>query len=167
MSNLVLWAFLEGTIYAIFIFHATCPADIYLFKVNKRNSRKRCEICLKLTKKTPEWRQKRVFFVCFEHVFASWVKTFQQYILLSLEAFCHIPPTLRFAINYTYKKVSILVIFTGARFMLNMIEEFMLSRSFKKVVQCLEKHLFILKFFRKKVSPTWTSAIPLSIPKVS
>ena len=28
-------------------------ANIYLFKVNKRNSRKRCEICSKLTIKTP------------------------------------------------------------------------------------------------------------------
>ena len=91
-----------------------------------------------------------VSLVRFEHVIASWMKTFQQYILLSLEAFRHIPPTLRFAINYTYKKVNILVIFTGANFMLNMIEEFMASRSFKKIVQCLEKHLFILKFFRKK-----------------
>ena len=29
-------------------------ANIYLFKVNNRNTRKRCEICLKLTIKTPE-----------------------------------------------------------------------------------------------------------------
>ena len=33
------------------------PANIYLFKVNNRNSRKRCEICSKLTIKTAEWRQ--------------------------------------------------------------------------------------------------------------
>ena len=30
------------------------PAKIYLFKVNNRNTRKRCKICSKLTKKTPE-----------------------------------------------------------------------------------------------------------------
>ena len=30
------------------------PANIYLFKVNNRNTRKRCEICSKLTIKTPE-----------------------------------------------------------------------------------------------------------------
>ena len=30
------------------------PANIYLFKINNRNSRKRCEICSKLTIKTPE-----------------------------------------------------------------------------------------------------------------
>ena len=32
------------------------PANIYLFKFNKRNTRKRCEICSKLTIKTPEQR---------------------------------------------------------------------------------------------------------------
>ena len=32
------------------------PAHIYLFKVNYRNTRKRCEICSKLTIKTPERR---------------------------------------------------------------------------------------------------------------
>ena len=30
------------------------PTNIYLFKVNNRNIRKRCEICSKLTVKTPE-----------------------------------------------------------------------------------------------------------------
>ena len=32
-------------------------AYIYLFKVNNKNTRKSCEICLKLTIKTPERRQ--------------------------------------------------------------------------------------------------------------
>ena len=32
-------------------------ANIQLFKVNNRNTRKRCEICSKLTIKTPELRQ--------------------------------------------------------------------------------------------------------------
>ena len=36
------------------------PAGIYLFKVNNRNTRTRCEICSKLTIKTPERRQWRV-----------------------------------------------------------------------------------------------------------
>ena len=31
-------------------------ANIYLLKVNTRNTSKRCEICLKITKKTPERR---------------------------------------------------------------------------------------------------------------
>ena len=35
-------------------------ANIYLFKVNNRHFRKRCETCSKLTIKTPEWRQWRL-----------------------------------------------------------------------------------------------------------
>ena len=34
-----------------------CSANIYFFKVNNRNTRRRCEICSKLTIRTPEWRQ--------------------------------------------------------------------------------------------------------------
>ena len=43
------------------------PANICLFKFNSRNTRKRCEICSKLTMKTPERRQWR-FIVNFEHI---------------------------------------------------------------------------------------------------
>ena len=32
------------------------PPNLYLFKVNNRNPRKRCEICSKITTKTPERR---------------------------------------------------------------------------------------------------------------
>ena len=32
------------------------PANIYLFQVNNRNTKKRCEICTKLTIKAPERR---------------------------------------------------------------------------------------------------------------
>ena len=42
-----------------------------MFKVNKRNTRARCEICSKLTIKTPEghhWRRSGVFIVNFEHI---------------------------------------------------------------------------------------------------
>ena len=49
----------------------TFPAGIYLLKVNKRNSRIRCEICSKLTIKTSEgrhWRRSDVFIVDFEHM---------------------------------------------------------------------------------------------------
>ena len=34
------------------------PANIYLFKVNNRNPRKRCEICSQLKRKTPERRRR-------------------------------------------------------------------------------------------------------------
>ena len=33
-----------------------CLANIYLLKINNRNIRKKCEICSKLTIKTPERR---------------------------------------------------------------------------------------------------------------
>ena len=38
-------------------FSSQIPSDIYLFKVNNRNTTKRYEICSKLTIKTPERRQ--------------------------------------------------------------------------------------------------------------
>ena len=37
-------------------FSKSLPANIYLFKVNNRNTRKRCKICSKLTIKTAERR---------------------------------------------------------------------------------------------------------------
>ena len=47
------------------------PARIYLFKVGNRNTRRKCEICSKLTIKTPErsqWHHSGVFTVNFEHI---------------------------------------------------------------------------------------------------
>ena len=47
------------------------PVGIYLLKVKNRNTRTRCEICLKLTIKTPErrqWRRSGVFIVNFERI---------------------------------------------------------------------------------------------------
>ena len=47
------------------------PANIYLFKVNNRIPRKRCEICSLLTIETPErrhWRRSGVSIVNFEHI---------------------------------------------------------------------------------------------------
>ena len=46
-------------------------AGIYLLKVNNKNTRTRCEICSKLTIKTPErrhWCRSGVFIVIFEHI---------------------------------------------------------------------------------------------------
>ena len=40
----------------IIFFKSNSPGNIYLFKLNSRNTRKRCEICSKLTIKTPERR---------------------------------------------------------------------------------------------------------------
>ena len=49
-------------------------SNIYLFKVNKRNTTKMCEIRSKLTIKTPEWHQwhrSGVFIVNFESIFTA------------------------------------------------------------------------------------------------
>ena len=49
----------------------TFPANIYLFKVNNRNTRKRCEICSKLTMKISERRYRRhsgIFVVNLEQI---------------------------------------------------------------------------------------------------
>ena len=47
------------------------PAGIYLLKVNNRNTRRRCEMCSKLTIKNPEqhhWRRSGVFILNFEYI---------------------------------------------------------------------------------------------------
>ena len=47
------------------------PAGIYMLKVNSRNTGTRCEICSKVTIKTPgrrQWRRFGVFIVNFEHI---------------------------------------------------------------------------------------------------
>ena len=47
------------------------PARNYMFNVSNRSTRTRCEICSKLTIKTPErrqWRRSGVFIVNFEHI---------------------------------------------------------------------------------------------------
>ena len=47
------------------------PAKIYLFNVNNRNTRKRCEICSELIKETREWchwHHSGVFIVDFEQI---------------------------------------------------------------------------------------------------
>ena len=57
--------------------------NIYLIKVNKRNTRKKCEICSNLTVKTPErrhWHRSGVFAVNFEHI----LHLFLVFLLLTL-----------------------------------------------------------------------------------
>ena len=56
-------------------FAAVNPANIYLFKVNSKNTRRRSEICLKLTKKTRKqrhWRRSSFFIVKLEHISCHW-----------------------------------------------------------------------------------------------
>ena len=47
------------------------PTGIYLLNVNARNTRRRCEMCSKLTIRIPElrhWRRSGIFIVNFEHI---------------------------------------------------------------------------------------------------
>ena len=62
---------------------SSIPVGIYLLKVNKRNTRTKCEICSKLTLKTPKqchWRPYGVFIVNFEY-FSHLVQVFLLLIL--------------------------------------------------------------------------------------
>ena len=59
--------------YKDLLFSGYCyyPADIDMFKVNSRNTSTRCEICSRLTIKTPErrqWRRSGVFIGNFKHI---------------------------------------------------------------------------------------------------
>ena len=44
------------------------PANVYLSKVNNKNTRKRCEICSKLTIKTSDLRRSGAFVVNFKYI---------------------------------------------------------------------------------------------------
>ena len=55
----------------LILYYKTCLHDIYLFKVNNRITRTWCEICSRLTIKTPEQPHLHcsgVFIVNFEHI---------------------------------------------------------------------------------------------------
>ena len=53
----------------LYCFTLLSPANIYLFKINNRNTRDRCEICSKLTIKILERRQwRRTGIFNFEHI---------------------------------------------------------------------------------------------------
>ena len=57
--------------YWVLVIITSNPAGIYLLKVNNRNTRTRCKICLKLTIKIPEqrqWHHSGIFVVNFENI---------------------------------------------------------------------------------------------------
>ena len=61
---------------------AWLPANIYVLKINNKNTRERCEMCSKLTIKTPEQRRRSgVFIVNCKHIslfsqcFCCWLGT--------------------------------------------------------------------------------------------
>ena len=67
---LIRWYVLLGSWVPFFRYANYFPANIFLFKVNNRNTRKKCETCSKLTIKTPEldhWRR-CVFIVNFGYI---------------------------------------------------------------------------------------------------
>ena len=53
------------------------PASIYLFKVNNRNTRKRCEMCSKVTIKTPKWHLflAHLLLTLNKQMLVSWVRS--------------------------------------------------------------------------------------------
>ena len=56
---------------ALYIADSRNPTGNYMFKVNNRNTRIRCEICSKLTIMIPErrqWRRSGIFILNFEHI---------------------------------------------------------------------------------------------------
>ena len=53
------------------VFTLDYPVGIYMFKVKNRNTRKRCEVCSRLTIKTPERHHRRrsvVVIANFKHI---------------------------------------------------------------------------------------------------
>ena len=61
----------KETLIKYYIISVIYPVDVYLFKGNIKNIRKRCEICSKLTVKAPErrnWSPSGVFIVNLQHI---------------------------------------------------------------------------------------------------
>ena len=59
-------------LFAAYLKLISLPASFYLFKVNNRDTRKRCYVCSKLTIKTPEWYHwchSGGFIINCEHIF--------------------------------------------------------------------------------------------------
>ena len=59
------------SVWSFFDISQIYPAGNYMFKVNNRNTRTRCDICSKLTIKIPErchWGRSGIFIVNFEHI---------------------------------------------------------------------------------------------------
>ena len=85
------------------LIHFLCPASNFLFKFNNSNTRKRCEICSKLTIKTPKWRQcpfSCVSIVDFEQVNVTWAEIS---IIVLKEINLRRSPKTRISSNYIIK----------------------------------------------------------------
>ena len=91
----------------------TFPNIIYLFKVNKRNTIKKCETCSKLKIKTPErhWRRSAVFdfdfdVVDFEQVNVIWVHALNDIIICFKNYFSEYFSEFSLASRIYYQKVT-------------------------------------------------------------
>ena len=84
----------------VFLFNKTnqFPANKYMFKVNNKNVRKRCKICFKVTKKTPEGHVIHVVLV--SGVFSPFLLPLWTYFTLSMYFFAG-----RAALNQTIKQL--------------------------------------------------------------
>ena len=61
-SNGVRWGTMKQSQQLLYLLFLSLPTGNYMFKVNNRNPRTRCEICSKLTIKIPERRHQTLFF---------------------------------------------------------------------------------------------------------
>ena len=71
INGIVLFLLICYKLKKIYVELENSPVSIYLLKVNNRNTRARCEICSKLTIKTPEGHQlcrSGAFIVNFDHI---------------------------------------------------------------------------------------------------
>ena len=76
------------------------PVNSYLFEFNTRNTRKRCEICSKLTIKTPERRQwpRSVFLLLILNIFHAFFQGFYSWLWTSK---CYLGRSFRFSLLIT------------------------------------------------------------------
>ena len=93
-NEVILWVM-------IFTQEKNSSTNIFLFIVNNRNTRKRCEICSKLTIKTPQ-RRSTVFIVNFEHI--SYLHLFSSVSTVGFEQVnvCWVPPYQFINVDITY-----------------------------------------------------------------
>ena len=78
---------------------STCPANINLFKINNRNTRKECEISSNWTMKTPErlqWCPFGDFTINFEHI----SHLFLMFLLLTLDKWTLVESRVIFSCEY-------------------------------------------------------------------
>ena len=104
------------------------PASVYLFKVNNRSTRKRCEICSKLTIKTPERCQ---WWNC--SVMEAWDYYRDGYTKVGVRSFLGSKPT-----KNNIEGIWLLVFFANLHFFLNFTYPFLifLMILFKSHWQC-------------------------------